>query len=45
MDFVNPEMDPTVGKIKDMMAGFVLIASLGTATASAIIIINRVLNG
>ncbi len=35
---VEPSIDPAIGKIKDIMAGFVLVVSLGTAIVGGIIV-------
>ncbi len=35
---VEPNTDPTIGKIKDIMGGFVLVVSLGTAVVGGILI-------
>ncbi|MSR71424.1 MAG: diacylglycerol kinase family protein [Candidatus Taylorbacteria bacterium] len=39
-DKVEPKFDPVVGKIKDMMAAFVLVSSLGALIVGIIIAIH-----
>ena len=36
---IEPHQDPTIGKIKDMAAGFVLITSLGAGTMGTLLIV------
>jgi diacylglycerol kinase len=41
-DKVEPNQDPKIGKIKDTMAGFVLVTSLGAIIIGIIVIFNHV---
>ncbi len=42
-DKISPEIDPTIGKVKDIMGGVVFIVSLGAAVAGALLIASRFL--
>ena len=41
-DKVEPRQDPVIGKVKDTMAAFVLVTSLGSVLIGAIILIHHV---
>lgn len=41
-DKVEPRQDPIIGKVKDTMAAFVLVTSLGSVVIGAIILIHHV---
>ena len=41
---VEPEVDPLIGKIKDIIAAFVLIVSLGTAIIGLVVFGHHFLN-
>lgn len=43
-DKVEPNQDSAIGKIKDTMAGFVLVTSLGALLIGAVIIIHHVIS-
>lgn len=43
MDFIHPEQDPTVGKIKDMAAGAVFFAAGGSLIVAGIVYIPKLL--
>ena len=38
---IEPRQDPTIGKIKDMAAGFVLLASLGAGVMGGLLILSH----
>lgn len=38
---VEPRTDPLIGKIKDMMAGFVLVVSLGALTVGLLLLLEH----
>lgn len=38
---VEPNHDPTIGKIKDMMAGFVLVSSIGALLTGVLVFWNH----
>ncbi|MDB5204082.1 MAG: diacylglycerol kinase [Candidatus Taylorbacteria bacterium] len=40
---IEPHHDSTIGKIKDIMAGFVLITSIGTVVVGLIIFLPKIL--
>jgi diacylglycerol kinase len=44
MDKIEPNIDPVVGKIKDMMAGVVLIGSMGAAIVGLTVLIHHFLH-
>ena len=41
-DKIEPDIDPAIGKIKDMMAAFVLVSSLGALAIGAIVFLHHV---
>jgi diacylglycerol kinase len=41
MNKINPSYDPVVGKIKDMMAGYVFLTSIGALVIGIIILIKH----
>ncbi len=41
-DKIEPNIDPAIGKIKDMMAAFVLVSSLGALAIGAIVFLHHV---
>ena len=40
-DKVEPNTDPAIGRVKDMMAAFVLVAALGAAIVGALVFYNH----
>ncbi|MFC1618258.1 diacylglycerol kinase, partial [Patescibacteria group bacterium] len=44
IDFLKPEKNPVIGQVKDMVAGGVLVATIGAITIGLIIFVPKIVD-